>query len=510
MDRLACVDVTAFPLQLLLKAQPAWVHLPSAVVEDDRRQALVQFVNARAYKLGVRPGQRYATALALAKDLQAGTMPPSQIDRHVRVLADRLRRYSPHVEPSNDRPGVFWLDAQGLNRLYPSLHDWAQAVRLDMQREGLRATVAVGFTRFGVYALAHCHQGITVCEEAGEERVAVHRVPLSLVGLEPDAQARLAALGIETVGAFLRLPGDAVRQRFGDAAHAVYQLAAGHRWAPLVPVAAEEPQERLVHFDAPEINTERLIFIVKRLLDSLLAALVSQSHAVVELALWMKLDDRDTRTERVRPAAPTLDATQLLALIRLRLDALRLSSGIVTLRVTAATCPASSEQRRLFPHHGRRDPALADQAFARLRAEFGERSVVHARIGNAHLPAAQFEWETLDHVPLRASPRVVTTRPLVRRIYTNPREILSREIRLKPDSIAAGAGGAAATTTEGATPDMASGLSRTAVGPYIVSGGWWGGGVRRDYYFAPAGSGNLWWVYYDHRRQRFFLQGCVE
>jgi len=479
VDRLACVDVTTFPLQLLLKAQPAWVRLPSAVVEDDRPQALVQFVNARAYKLGVRPGQRYATALALAKDLQAGTLSSSQIDRHVRELADRLRRYSPHVEPSSDRPGVFWLDAQGLNRLYPSLHDWAQAVRLDMQRAGLRATVAVGFTRFGVYALAQCHQGITVCQEAGEERAAVHRVPLSLVGLEPDAQARLAALGIETVGAFLRLPGDAVRQRFGDAAHAVYQLAAGHRWAPLVPVAAEEPQERLVDFDAPEINTDRLVFLIKRLLDSLLAALVAEAQAVLELALWMKLDDRETRTERVRPAASTLDATQLLALVRLRLDALRLSAGIVTLRITAATCPVSSEQRRLFPHHGRRDPVLADQAFARLRAEFGERSVVHARIGNAHLPAAQFEWETLDHVPLRASPKVVTLRPLVRRIYTNPASLPA--FRLDRPS-----------------------------GPYIVSGGWWGGGVRRDYYFAPAGSGNLWWVYYDHRRQRFFLQGCVE
>jgi hypothetical protein len=95
----------------------------------------------------------------------------------------------------------------------------------------------------------------------------------------------------------------------------------------------------------------------------------------------------------------------------------------------------------------------------------------------------------------------VTLRPLVRRIYANPREIRSREIRLKPDP----------------TTDVASGFSRTtavasqtALGPYIVSGGWWGGGVRRDYYFAPTSGGNLWWVYYDHRKQRFFLQGCVE
>lgn len=491
MARWACVDIVAFPLQLLLNDRPEWARLACAVVEDDKPQALVQFVNARAYKHGVRPGQRYATALALASDLQAGVIPPSRIVQHTRVLADRLRRYSPHVEPSADTPGVFWLDAQGLNRLYPSLRDWAQAVRLAMQRAGMRATVAVGFTRFGVYALAKCHQGITVCEEAGEEHVAVQRVPLSSVDLEPDAQTRLATLGIETMGAFLQLPADGIQQRFGAAANALYQLAAGHRWAPLVPVPAEASQTRLVHFDTPEISTERLIFIVKRLLDSLIAALVAQAHAVVALTLWMKLDDRTTRTEQVRPAAPTLDATQLLAFIRLRLDASTRSasppsSGITTLRITATTCPVTSEQRRLFPHHARRDPELANQAFARLRAEFGEHSVVRARIGNAHLPAAQFEWEPLDRIPLRASPVVVTTRPLVRRIYTKPVPLAS-DFRLS-----------------------AAGTSRAVSGPYTLSGGWWGGGVRRDYYFAPTGDGNLWWVYYDHRQQRFFLQGCVE
>ncbi len=487
MDRWACVDLPVLPLQLLLKDRAEWMRLPCAVVEADAPQALVQFVNARACERGVRPGQRYATALALASDLRAGVVAPSQLAQHTRDLADRLRRHSPHVEPSTDMPGVFWLDAQGLDRLYPSLRDWAQAVRLEMRRAGMRAAVAVGFTRFGVYALARCHPGITVCENANEEHVAVQRVPLSSIDLDPDALTRLAALGIETMGGFLQLPADGIRQRFGASAHAVYQLAGGHRWAPLAPVAPEEPQTRLIHFDTPEISTERLIFIVKRLLDSLVAAIDARAHAIVALTLGMTLDNRTTLTEHVRPATPTLDATQLLALVRLRLEALRLPSGITTLRITPTTCPDAAEQRRLFPLHARRDPELANQAFARLRAEFGERAVVRARIGNAHLPAARFEWEPIDRIPLRASPIVVTARPLVRRIYTPA-------IPLAP--------GFTLSTTS--SPASVS-------GPYTVSGGWWvGSGVRRDYYFAPTGDGTLLWVYFDHRHKRFFLQGCVE
>ena len=80
---------------------------------------------------------------------------------------------------------------------------------------------------------------------------------------------------------------------------------------------------------------------------------------------------------------------------------------------------------------------------------------------------------------------MVTTRPLVRRIYAQPLPLTSG-FTLRPVNKVG------------------------AIGPYVVSGGWWGRGIRRDYYFASTSDGNVWWVYYDHRRQRFFLQGCVE
>ena len=329
MDRLACVDVPALPLQLLLQMHPEWLRLPVAVVEDDRPQALVLFNNDRARKAGVRTGHRYAAALALAPDLRAAVVSRSQIDERVRALADGLRRYSPHVEPSTNTPGLFWLDASGLNRLYASLEEWAAAVRLEMQRAGVRATVAVGVSRFGTYALAKYHPGITVCLDPADERGAVDRVPIAALDLDPDARDRLQALGIKTVGEFLRLPGDALRQRLGPAADAVFKLASGRTWAPLAPVPAEERHERQLDFDAPETNTERVLFVVKRLLDALIGELSRRAHAIACLTLNLTLDNRTQQAEHVRPATPTLDAAQLLTLVRLRLDALRLASGIV-------------------------------------------------------------------------------------------------------------------------------------------------------------------------------------
>jgi protein ImuB len=481
VDRLACVDAAALPLQLLLRAHPDWVQqpvAPVAVIDADRPQGLVLWLNERARRAGVRPGQRYATALALAQDLRAAVVTPAEIDESVRALSDCLRHYSPHVEPSTVTPGVFWLDASGLNRLYSSMQDWASAVRLELQRAGVRATVAVGVSRFGSYALAKFHHGITICLDAGEERAAVDRVPLSALDLDPNARERLSALGIETVGDFLRLPGDAVRQRLGTAADVLYQLASGRRWAPLVPAPPEVIHERELLFDTPETSTERVLFVVKRLLDSLVAALAEQSLAIVDLELNLTLDDRSTRVEHVRPASPTLDAVHLLTLVRLRLDAIRLSSGITTLRVTAETCNADPLQLRLL-QQARRDPDAAHQACARLRAEFGEDAVVRARLCDAHLPGARFVWERFDRMPMQTAARVVTARPLVRRIFAKP---------------------------EARSPEPGAHMS----GPYILSGGWWGGGLHRDYYFAETGEGALWWMYYDHRQKRFYLQGGVE
>jgi protein ImuB len=488
VDRLACVDAAALPLQLLLRAHPDWVQQPVApvvVIDVDRPQGRVLWLNERARRAGVRSGQRYATALALAKDLRAAVVTPAEIDESVRALSDCLRHYSPHVEPSTVTPGVFWLDAGGLNRLYPSMQDWASAVRLELQRAGVRATVAVGVSRFGSYALAKFHHGITICLDAGEERAAVDRVPLSALDLEPNARERLSALGIETVGDFLRLPGDAVRQRLGAAADAIYQLAAGRRWAPLVPAPPEVSHERELLFDTPETSIERVLFVVKRLLDSLIADLAQQSLAIVDLELNLILDDRTEnspgRVEHVRPASPTLDAVHLLTLVRLRLDAIRLSSGITTLRVTAETCSADPLQLRLL-QQARRDPDAAHQACARLRAEFGEDAVVRARLCDAHLPGARFVWERFERLPMQTAARVVAARPLVRRIFAKPE---ARTMNLEPGI-------------------------RNLCGPYTLSGGWWGGGVHRDYYFAETGEGALRWMYYDHRRKRFYLQGGVE
>ncbi len=231
MDRLACANLSAFPLQLLLRRRPEWVVYPVAVVAEDKPQGLILWVNEKARQSGVLPGLRYTAGLSLASALRAGEVPSIEIEKEIAALTKRLMRFTPEVEPSSDEPGIFWLSGKGMTSLYPSLKKWAWAVRADIGAQGFCANVVVGFTRFGTYAVAKAKKGIMVFGDPSEERRVAHKVPLDRLDLDPNLRDTLFKLGIKTVGAFLSLPAGGLYERFGPKAYRLHRLASGDLWA---------------------------------------------------------------------------------------------------------------------------------------------------------------------------------------------------------------------------------------------------------------------------------------
>ena len=74
----ACVDVPALPLQMLQRrmaeAGDEWRDKPIAVVDQDKPQGEILFVNEVAHQGRILPGMRYAAALSLDADLRAGVI----------------------------------------------------------------------------------------------------------------------------------------------------------------------------------------------------------------------------------------------------------------------------------------------------------------------------------------------------------------------------------------------------------------------------------------------------
>ena len=506
---------------------------------------------------------------------------PGDVAAGVDAIAGLLRRFTPGIEPSRARPGVFWLDASGLQPLFASLVDWAHGVWAHLGAAGFRGRVVVGFTRFGTYALARAGAeavrrgpdspvtvidaaahaparaggeadrrrsdgcvvsaarwlstgdavestrrgadcGVAVFDDAAAERRAARRVPLRRLDVDPALRDDLDKLGVRTVGAFLKLPPAGVRRRFGPGAHRLHREAAGDLVVPFQPAPAVEPLARRLDLDAPETEVEGLLFRVKQVLDPLLGVMASRREALAGLELRLRLDapaaaPRVERVERIRPAAPTLDVRQVLDLVRLRVEGLTLSAGVIEIALAVTPARATREQLRLFQEGTRRDLRAADRAVARVRAEFGDGAVVRAALADGHLPEAAFDWRPLDHV-VRPVPAPDGVLSLVRRFFAAPRRVPSPRQRELNDRVPSPRrrdldGRVSPRRRElddrvsgGAAPGRTAGMR----GPYVVSGGWWRTLVHREYYFAGAG-GRVWrWVYYDRRRRAWFEQGAVE
>lgn len=496
MVRLACIDVPELPLQLLLLRHPEWRYQPACVVEQDRPQAQLLWVNEVARQAGVLPGMRFSAALGLAAGLKAEVVDHINILQMVTQLGTCLYRHSPEVEIAKE-PGVFWLGVRGLGKIYPTPAAWAKAVHNEVAAKLFVSKVVVGFSRFFTYAIACVSPpGIRILRTAESEKNAAFAVPLNRLaaslGISATVRDTLHLLGINTLWDLSKLPGGEILERFGCALHTLHRLVSDSEYDPTKPQTQisgwtepphtwhpEEPLVQTVILDSPDENTERLLFLVKRLLDSLLLTLASKHQAVSCISLHLGLDRKKERVERLTPALPTLDSSVLLALVRLRLEGAQLEAGVVEVGIEVVGVDAPTEQLHLY-QHSQRDLGAAAIALARIRAWLGEKAVICHQLRDGHLPEANFTETPVGQLR-ESTPNPRRDRILIRRIYKKPKP--ARLDKITEDALS---------------------------GPFVVAGGWWKKAVHREYYFVETNQETIDWVYFDKERNQWFVHGTVE
>lgn len=560
---LACLELPAFGLQLLLSTRPGWRELPAVVIDEDRPQGLLLAANAQARALGVHPGQRYAHALGLCRELRAAVVPPPTLGAGVAHIVSILRGFSPHIEPSPEEPGVFWLDTSGLSSLYGTLSSWALAVIERLLAEGFAGFIATGFSRFGTYAsakslsagqrdvLVHADR-IRIVTSASAERDLAAAVPLDYLRLPPRLRERLGLLSIRTLGELAELPRAGLVRRFGPEVLDLVTGLHGERESPLAPTPETHRLTARRLLDYVEHDATRLLTHLEGLLDELWPALArphghhGHDRRVAALTLTLGREGRrghggkaggsvrETLLEdhHLRPAVPTRERALLLDLVRLRLEALQrpvpasstreaAPSGFVLVALELHDAPAEAEQGLVFaaqatpstqsPGGARpaRDTAAAARALARVTAELGLGRVALIAPRDGHLPRTRQVLVAIPPGPLR-SPEpgpLIGAPPLVRRLH---RAVLPMPPRPRDLKSGRNDGWPARLLAQGPIVEVST--------PSIVSGGWWGGPgvpggtrheVHREYLYAETRRGDLVWIYYDRRRRRWLEEGVV-
>jgi protein ImuB len=490
--RIAALSLPELPLQILLRDRPSWRSAAVAVVDSDRPDAKLVHLNEVAKRHRLRTGMRQGAARGVLASLRTAVVPESRVAEVMEDLVNGLQAFSPRVEA--DRAGLLFIDPGGLARLYGGLRTWATAVHEYLRGRGLRGGVVVGFARHRAWAIAQSRVGPLILATAAEEQRLSGAVPLAELDVAPDLRDGLAALGVETVDALLALPPGELGRRFGPEASALSARFLDDPQLPMQPAALPDPVRVELEIDPPDADHARLLFALKGALHELVREVTARRTALGAIRIALELDRAPVHHERLEPASPTRDALALLELVRLRLAEVTLAGPVARIAIEAEPLAADPTQLRLAEGAGR-DPRAAARALSRLRAAYGPAAVTRARLRDAHLPEARFEYEPIVEVEPGPAPAPATAPPLVRRVLARPRVVPPRD-EAHPE--------AGPEAPPGHPPIL------RLYGPYRISGGWWARPVERDYYYAETGSGSLLWLYFDRPRRRWLLQGVVD
>lgn len=520
--RIVCIDIPSLPLQILRRDHPSWAPFPLAVIAEDRPQASVLSVSRKARELGVRPGMRYAAALAISRELRAAPVAAARIAEVRAELVGALHRLSPRVEPDAVMSSVIWVDPKGMLALFTSYQRWAEEAQSALDALDLMGTVVVGFRRMPTLAVARGKRdadgkrgadanGIVVLGSIDEEKKRAAQTPLDRLEIPPTLAEALRLLGIRTLGELLALPASEVSVRLGPEAARFHRSFSSRPCdpqdgePPLHPVRPVDPIEIEAEIDPPDDDRARLLFCTKGALHALMAALIERRMALGALHLTLSLEHAVNLVPRppiafvLEPAVASRDVTQLTELMRLKLETLELPARVTRLKLEAQPTELSGTQLLLTESARRRDPSALARGLSRLRAVFGDDAVTRASLESSWAPEATYRWEPIRvHDP--AFDRSMEQPSVeVAPASTEPR--LMRRVLPTPWAL----------PSDGRGLPKIGGVLIRLVGPYRVQSGWWSDGLLlRDYFYAEREDGAILWLFRDQSTGHWFLQGMID
>jgi DNA polymerase-4 len=377
-------------------------HLPSAVavqaapdlavrphvVAFGQSGARVLDASPQAEARGVQRGMSVWEAQAISPGLEV--VPPDPAGAHAgheRALQAALR-FTPQVLPLSLSELV--LDVTGSLRLFGGPETLCASLQEDLLDAcGAWATVGLGPNPLVARMATELAAPGAVCDMTPATLPeALAQLPLSmLLNVDARKRARLAAMGVHTLGQLRLIPSLLLRREFGDGGELIYQAARGQD-ATVVPVyEAGDPALVVRHrTDLPRPTREGSVLRVTglALADAVATSLRMRGHGARELRLAVVLRDRATlERRRALPAACNVESA-LRAPVEEMLETVALGARLcVAVELTATDLQAGAAAHQLSLFEG---GALRQAHLGEVRDRLAARDQ-----GLAALPARQVD-----------------------------------------------------------------------------------------------------------------------
>jgi protein ImuB len=467
--------------------------------------------------LGVAPAEPEADCAALVK------------------WAEVCERFSPRVA-LEDGPGPESLlfDVSNLEHLWESESQLVEQVRKFFTGRGYLARLGVGEAVGAAWAAAHFGKSpndecrMTNEKTLGSSFVIRHSsfaLPVQSLRIPEETAITLRELGIETVGQLMALPREGLAARFGDELLRRLDQLTGTGREVIEPRRALAPLETSYALEEPTGDRVVLMHVLAQLVDPLARELAARDQGAVLLVCSLHTAGMPLQQLRVGLLQPSASTRQLLELLELHLETVKLAGEVERVELRAAVVGRLGErQGELFVDRWPIDPHQLAVLVNRLSSRLGSERVLRAEPRASAVPERAVGWKAAiekggavrkikdketrrqgdkeikrvrvnkkyPHLPISPSP-CLPPRPLL--LYPQPHPL--DVVCVAPDG----------------PPQFVWFESRReaivgCVGPERIETLWWrGAAVRRDYYRIATESGAHLWMFRRLTDGHWFVHG---
>ncbi|HEX6018995.1 MAG TPA: DNA polymerase Y family protein, partial [Burkholderiaceae bacterium] len=379
---------------------PAWRERPMALIEAHR----ITHVDARAAQLGIQPGARRSTALALASDLVLGQVDAARDAPALQSVGHAALAFTPMVCMQGADTGtvepVVLLEVQPSLRCFGGLRPLLERLQAALEPLGHAVQIASAPTALGAALLARWRDDLVRgphSMDLGALRQLLDDAPVWLLGPGREHREALQGMGLRRLADLRHLPRAGLARRFGPVLLAELDRARGDAPDPREPMACPPVFEQRIELFTRAESVEQMMAGARVLIARLLAWARVRCARVA--AFTLRMHHETHRRRDIQPseltiglAEPSADAAHLASLLAERLARTPLAGPALEMSLHCdALVQAAAPNAELFPTRSSEREGLT-RLIERLQARLGADGVQRLALLADHRPERAASW----------------------------------------------------------------------------------------------------------------------
>lgn len=347
-------------LSALLARDGTPLDQPAALLSSgEREKSHLITVNHAARQFGIQSGLRTIRAIARCPELLLLDPDPTTEQSAQQETLAFVDSLVPDFELTT--PNTYLLDLSTL--LLNSLDDWLAYTREFACDLSLPLQTGLGPTPDLAY-LASLVPG-------QNDPLLLKLSDSSLTTSFPLPRLKVLQLwGLQTLGDLAKLPRQGLAERLGPTLAKLHDILHQKHHRLLKLYRAPDQYQIEHHFEPPVANHEPLLFMTKRLLQTLCNRLRHHQRAAAELRLHLAFDNGAAHARSLTLSEPTLTPEILLRSLHVHLDTLKVPAPISSFHLELIATRPRHAQHQLFTR-GLKDPNEFANTLRRLAGIVG-------------------------------------------------------------------------------------------------------------------------------------------